>query len=1767
MYQIRCFNGAAESYIYDPRVPEFAVIRPQLALESNKSGMLTFSVPDSHPNRAQIIALTSDIVVYEDGEAIFYGRSITNEKDFYKTGKIVCEGELAFLYDSIYRSFDFTGTITEFLTALIANHNAQAEARKEFTLGTVSVVDTNGDISRSSKDASKTLDVINSRLINTNGGYLRIRHEGGVRYLDYLADYGVEATQKIEFSKNLIDLTQFIDATKIRTVLIPYGAEIEGAAEGERLTVASINGGLDYITNAGAVALYGQIWETVIFDDVTIADNLMAKALVYLGELVAASLSLNLTAIDLSILGVETRISIGDWVQVISAPHGLDALFLATAQTIDLANPESTKISFGNVKKSFTTINNQSKIDISKAVDEVSARILRATQLITGAVGGYVVFDPPERPSRILIMDTPDKDTAENVWQWNVNGLGFSSTGINGVYGIAITMDGKINAEFILAGQIAAARLIIGGDSSFDTGYDPSTKETPDGAQSKADAAYDDAVEYVAGIASDLQSQIDGNITTYFYAYEPSLVNLPSSDWTTTDIKNNHLGDLFYDTATGYSYRFQLVGETYSWTKLTDSDVTEALALASAAQDTADGKRRVFVATPTTPYDVGDLWAGGSAGDLKKCKTQRLTGAYNAGDWELASKYTDDTAADLAQSDATQALSDASAAQSTANTAASNATTALNSLADITADNKVTAIEKQLLKKEWDVIVAEKTVNDTQADAFTITTEKGTYGDKYGYLNTYINTTYPLFTDMTTTVTIDAGTTLRTKFKEYYDARTGLLNAIASKAKLLADTAQTAANLAQANIDTASISTLQTSDAMVTSIGATCYSESMLEAEVKGLTLTNLAVNGDFSNGTTGWTAGNATHAVVDGHIVNTGNGAGATGIEYSASAFGNCVTGDVLWVRFKTTIDNNVSTNLYYQLYGNQSVESSHYVNKAAAYAGWVIESTRFVAARDVTNIKLYIYHQYADAATESGKKLSLDDIMVINLTARFGAGNEPTAAQMDLLAPTWFDGTVNVVNPEMVNVGKNLFDYINLSHGSYNSTTGVYTANESFRSTPKNRFNYGTYILSGYSGTVRYIVWDSNGALLSTATFSSGSFTVSSGTFLSLQAATAVFTVSAQFELGSTATTREAYKSNTFALTATLRSVFDTATLYRDRLYRLNGVWKIDRYVNPATGALQAMATENAVVTGQPKAYKNGTFYYNNTVIAPRTEYTYALNFRGAYGRLEVDTTAAIDDLADISNDAKVTPVEKLQAKQLWDAIVAEANVDTGTIKLQATAFGVSSTLYLLAYVQLDDYLNDTLDVFGDMTTTTAVVRDDWDMYWNNYYNRRTIILNSIATKNKDLADGAQGDATSALGELANIASDAKITPVEKLTIKPVWESVIAEAALTTGTLIVQAAAYGIDDSAFDAAYAALYTLLTSTYTVFANMGATTTIVRATWDSAWKAYADARTKLINDIASVDTQMSVANGVVTAGTLQVSQGGTVAAGVTGNTSGDTAVRFWAGETFANRGTAPYRVTQEGVMYATNAQIGGTGTSSTGIGVGVVSTGEYSIAIGETAEATDDATIAIGYGANASAQLSSAIGYGAVASNTSATAIGVSAEASNIASSAIGANSVASGIESTAIGASASATHTNATAIGKSAASNGNNTFTLGNSSIATLRCQVTSITALSDRRYKKNIKKIPSVLEFIKQLKPISFRWNKKLKAKYNIEEFGFIAQDLQDAQKKTGILVPNLVSELEPNRLETAPGTLIPVLVKAIQEQQKMIEQLQIEVKKLKQ
>ena len=205
-----------------------------------------------------------------------------------------------------------------------------------------------------------------------------------------------------------------------------------------------------------------------------------------------------------------------------------------------------------------------------------------------------------------------------------------------------------INGRFITTGRIQSAD----GNTYFDLDDGEIGGRivfTRDGQQVTLDTLggeTKDAKDYIdntlPGVLQDIYDQLDGQIEQFFETHDPTLTNEPASTWTTTALKEQHLGDLFYNTTTGKVFRFVKENGAYKWQELADSEVAQALALANDALELARTKRRIFTSTPYTPYEVGDLWVQGSNGDIMMCKTGRLTGNYTASDWELASKYTND---------------------------------------------------------------------------------------------------------------------------------------------------------------------------------------------------------------------------------------------------------------------------------------------------------------------------------------------------------------------------------------------------------------------------------------------------------------------------------------------------------------------------------------------------------------------------------------------------------------------------------------------------------------------------------------------------------------------------------------------------------------------------------------------------------------------------------------------------------------------------------------------------------------------------------------------------------------------------------------------------------------------------------------------------------------------------------------------------------------------------------------------------------------------
>lgn len=292
-----------------------------------------------------------------------------------------------------------------------------------------------------------------------------------------------------------------------------------------------------------------------------------------------------------------------------------------------------------------------------KAIEELSNRLAESSGVYT------TVEQQPDGSNIYYLHNKPQLSDSDIVWKMTAEAWAVSTDGGQHWNG-GMTVDGDViariltatgvNADWINTGTIKAidkdgnttflvdvttGRVVINADSVQVKGKDVNAI-----AKEKAETEVNNFISntYTTDI-NNLQSQIDGQIETFFYDYEPTLQNIPASEWTTNEERKKHEGDLFYWKSKGYAYRFMQDGSTWKWQLVQDTDITLALAAAERAQDTADHKRRVFVVQPEPPYDIGDLWSQGTNGDLMRCKVARASGSYSADDWQRASKYTDDS--------------------------------------------------------------------------------------------------------------------------------------------------------------------------------------------------------------------------------------------------------------------------------------------------------------------------------------------------------------------------------------------------------------------------------------------------------------------------------------------------------------------------------------------------------------------------------------------------------------------------------------------------------------------------------------------------------------------------------------------------------------------------------------------------------------------------------------------------------------------------------------------------------------------------------------------------------------------------------------------------------------------------------------------------------------------------------------------------------------------------------------------------------------------
>lgn len=375
---------ADDALLYSPGDEELSALSPVLETQCNAAGTLTFVLLPEHPLYNALHKLRTRIRVMQDDEIIWRGRVLEAEIDFYRQKTVTCEGELTYLVDSVlhpYKLADYDGTAAGLFRLYLTRHNEAVSEAQQFQIGNVDI-ETLSSVENTGY--GNTWDEISSNLLDIHGGFLRVRYDGDVRYLDWTKESGTSCGQVIRFGENLLDLSEYVSASEVVTCLIPYAGQSDS-----QITISSVNGGKDYIEDEAGVALYGRIWGVTEFDTKDAA-KLLEMAKENLQKRLKETITITISAVDLHLLDVDAEsFHVGDKVRVISPPHGIDAEYTCTAISLDLVNPDQSEYTFGTPETGMAS----TTAATSKAVEVVDSSVEYLRQIVS------------DQNTRLLITD------------------------------------------------------------------------------------------------------------------------------------------------------------------------------------------------------------------------------------------------------------------------------------------------------------------------------------------------------------------------------------------------------------------------------------------------------------------------------------------------------------------------------------------------------------------------------------------------------------------------------------------------------------------------------------------------------------------------------------------------------------------------------------------------------------------------------------------------------------------------------------------------------------------------------------------------------------------------------------------------------------------------------------------------------------------------------------------------------------------------------------------------------------------------------------------------------------------------------------------------------------------------------------------------------------------------------------------------------------------------------------------------------------------
>lgn len=484
MYTIQLDGKTA----YYPGDSECVAIDPVVKLALGQAGSCEFTIPPFNPLYNSIYNRKSIVSVYRGSKLIFQGEVRESTKDKNNCKKIYAVGELAYLLDSIQPQYHY-GPIspTLFMEDVLAEHNGQVESRKQFRMGICIPNESYGSVINSRKtDYEDTLTALRTQIDPELGGFFRIRYANGYKYLDCvdIVNAGTVNRQGINFGENLLDYAENITSSDIVTEVIPLGIRLESDDEDfeNRLDIKAVNSGKNYVSIAAAVASFGHVRRVVVFDEIDNATTLKQAGQQWLTKNQYETMTLKLTAADLSALdSTMDDMSVGDQIPCYAPPYGLNITLPIMEQTLHLTHPEKDTIvlsaSWKNKKRTisgqFADSSASIKNEVYKEELKIKAVIARETANIlkqfTGSEGGHKLEEYDENGLwlRTSYMNGMSKATSTRIMEFSMDGIRMYN-GPAGSYSdptkwkTAWSINGDFCADFIVTGTLLASLIKAG---------------------------------------------------------------------------------------------------------------------------------------------------------------------------------------------------------------------------------------------------------------------------------------------------------------------------------------------------------------------------------------------------------------------------------------------------------------------------------------------------------------------------------------------------------------------------------------------------------------------------------------------------------------------------------------------------------------------------------------------------------------------------------------------------------------------------------------------------------------------------------------------------------------------------------------------------------------------------------------------------------------------------------------------------------------------------------------------------------------------------------------------------------------------------------------------------------------------------------------------------------------------------------------------------------------------------------------------------------